>query len=259
MQALIVPTSQLANLEVIYPKATKIVNNPIHVYTSSSTKKSYKGSKDTSSMASSSTTGSKSSTSTTTVEETRPVWEDQEAMNNILTKPGMFDKALHQFLDTGAINNSDFHLQNLAFRYRGPEEFAGKISHPLPTSSNVVVPKSYKLDNPVTIHQTHDRKVSGTSNTSTTSSGSQSRTGSRQSTTTTTVTEPQYPHALKQQLDVFEERTQGLGVDYSVLENDRELIQQIYEMGEQSGEPVADYWEDLQEVPAKKRLALMLI
>jgi hypothetical protein len=144
-------------------------------------------------------------------------------MNNILTKPGMFDKALHQFLDTGAIVNTDFHLQNLAGLYRGPEHFA-MPSRPMPSVPEVYMPRSYKLDNPVTIHSTHDQTISSSSDSSSTASGSHSRSGSGTSTTTTTVEETPLPAALTEQLKVFEERTEGRGVNMAQLNDDFELI-----------------------------------
>lgn len=54
------------------------------------------------------------------------------------------------------------------------------------------------------------------------------------------------------------ERTQGRGVDYAAIDEDAELIQQIYGMAAESGEEVADYYDDLNEDKAQK-LVLMLI
>lgn len=144
-------------------------------------------------------------------------------MNNILTKPGMFDKAVHQFFDTGKILNTDFHLQNLDFTYRGPEHFA-MPTRPMSSVPEVLMPRSYKLDNPITIHSTHDQKISSNSDSSSTASGSHSRSGSGSSTTTTTVEETPLPVALTEQLKVFQERTEGRGVNMAQLDDDFELI-----------------------------------
>jgi hypothetical protein len=141
------------------------------VYHSGSSSKSFTGSSDTSSSSRGSRSGSGSSTTTTTVQRTAPVWEDKKAMNNIFTKPGMFDKALHQFLDTGAIVNTDFHLQNLAGLYRGPEHFA-MPSHSVPSVSEVLLPRSYKLNNPIETHSTLDQKISSSSDSSSTAEAS---------------------------------------------------------------------------------------
>ena len=177
-------------------------------------------------------------------------------MNNILTKPGMFDKALHQFLDTGAINNSDFHLQNLDFVYRAPSEFA------MPDHSNVVKPtrthpSTYTINNPITVHSSHDQKVSGHSDTSVTSSGSHSKSTTGTSTTTTTVeVDP-----LSAEIQLFLERTKGRNVDYDAIEADEELIRAIYAQAERTNGEVADYYDDLNEADAEdgNRLVLMLI
>ena len=172
-------------------------------------------------------------------------------MNNILYKPGMFGKALQQYLETGAIVNSDFHLQNLDYVYRAPTDFV------MPDRSQVVTrphARTYTLNNPVTIHSSHDQTTSATSKGSQTSSGSHSKTGSGSSTTTTTVTET--PNPLGAQIKEFLRRTEGRNVDYDMVQGDMDLIAEIEDEADRTNGEFADYYDDLNE---DGKLMLMLI
>ena len=124
-------------------------------------------------------------------------------------------------------------------------------------ASNHPQPKTYTINNPVTIHQSTDRKVSATHDSNTTSSGSHSKTGSGSSTTTSTVEET--PGPFDEIVQTFMTRTQGRNVDYDAIDEDIDLIKEIYAMAEQNGEPVADYYDDLNEEEKAQKLVLMLI